>query len=681
VKLIVERELAIRDFKAIPFYKIAAIFDVLNKDGKKVALKAEGPARFDTEKDAADFINKSNGASFKINDIKARTVKRKPTAPFTTSTLQQEASRKLGFSVKRTMTNAQRLYEQGLITYMRTDSVKLSETALTAIAAEIEQSYGAEYLETRRYKTKKQSAQEAHEAIRPSYIERKNVTNDHDQQRLYELIWKRTIASQMSDAQLEKTTVKIGISTIADSELKAEGEVLKFDGFLKVYLESKDDDDDGGEAKGILPPLTIGQNLPLNQMTGTERFTRGPARYTEASLVKKLEELGIGRPSTYAPTISKIMEEGRGYVVKETREGVERTYNVITLKDGKVNTVVATENTGAFSNRLVATDMGRIVTEFLDQHFDEVMDYGFTAEVEDKLDTVSDGGLEWTKMLNDFYPDFHNTVQDTLKNAERASGERILGIDPESGRTVLVRLSKYGPVVQIGKTEELAEGETPRYANLMAGQSMDLIEFDEAMKCFRLPRDMGEYEGEPVLIGAGRFGPYVKWGEKFISLAKGEDPMAVDMDRTIELIEEKKRADAPVHTYNGLPVTQGAGRFGPFLKWNEMFINIPRRYDPDNLEKSEMDELIAAKIEKEANRIIQEWPEHKVTLENARWGPIIKFKKKKVNIPKKEDGKRVTSEEAKDYSWEDVKALIEAALPGSFKEKKPKKAAAKKKKK
>jgi DNA topoisomerase-1 len=554
--------------------------------------------------------------------------------------------------------------------------------ALTKIAEEVEKSYGSQYVKTRRYKGKKKLSQEAHEAIRPSYIERQVVTNDRDQQRLYELIWKRTIASQMSDAELEKTTVKIAVSTVPDARLQAVGEVLKFDGFLKVYLESKDDEEEE-EAKGILPPLKVGQDLDLQEMKAIERFTRPPARFTEAALVKKLEELGIGRPSTYAPTISKIMEEGRGYVIKANREGEKRNYRILLLKEGNISKKQDSEITGAIKNRLMPTDMGMVVSDFLSEHFKEVMDYGFTANIEKQFDDIADGGVDWRAMLNDFYHPFHDRVEHTLKNADRASGERILGEDPETGRTVLIRMSRLGrPVVQIGTGDELEEGEKPKYANLRPGQSMELIDFEDAMELFKLPKDLGEFEGQEVAIGVGRYGPYVRHGDTFISLAKGEDPMEVDMERAKELIFQKRKADAPVGTYKGLPIQQGKGRFGPFLKWNNMYINIPRKYDPESLSTDEMFELIEAKLEKEANRYIQKWEDEKIAIENGRWGPFIRFKKKSVKIPKKEDGKRVSPEEAKEMTLEEVKALIQAEIPDAFKAKKKaakKKTTAKKK--
>ncbi len=676
VKLIVEREREIINFKPTPFFRVNALFIVTNEQGKQVSLKAESPTRFDSEANARAFLENCASAGFSIDDIQVKPIKRKPTAPFTTSTLQQEASRKLNFSVSRTMSVAQRLYEQGLITYMRTDSINLSEVALQSIAQEIEKQYGANYVQTRRYKSKSNSAQEAHEAIRPTYIERHSVSANRDEQRLYDLIWKRTIASQMAEAILEKTTVKIGISTIPDAYLKAEGEVLKFDGFLKVYLESTDDEDEE-EAKGMLPPLKVGQELKLDAMTATQRFTRPPARYTEAGLVKKLEELGIGRPSTYAPTISKIMEEGRGYVVKETREGEERKYEVLMLKGGRITQKTETEMTGAVKNRLFPTEMGITVSDFLDQHFQGIMDYQFTAEIEKQFDNIATGSEEWTQMLKSFYGPFHQTVEHTMENAERPTRERILGKDPETGRTLLTRMTRLGPVVQIGAPDELEEGEKPKYANLRPGQRVETIEYDEAMRLFALPKTLGEYEGKEVVVGVGRYGPYVRFGDKFISLAKGEDPLSVDMERARELIVQKQKEDAPVGTYKGLPIQQGKGRFGPFLKWNGMFVNIPRKINPQTITPEQMYELIEKKVEKEANRYIHQWPEENISVENGRWGPFIRFKKHKINFPRKEDNQRITAEEAKEYTLEDVKSLILAEVPDAFGKKKATKSKAK----
>jgi DNA topoisomerase-1 len=656
VKLVVEREREIRDFEVSSFYKIQAIFDVKNSNGQMVELKAELPNRLNELKDAKSFVEKINGALFEINSIETKPYKKNPAAPFTTSTLQQEASRKLGFTVNRTMQAAQRLYEQGFITYMRTDSPSLSAEAMSTIANEVGNNYGQKYVKTRQFKSKSNSAQEAHEAIRPTYIENKEEGSDRDQQKLYDLIWKRTIASQMASAEVEKTVVNISVSTMKDTFLVATGEILLFDGFLKVYMESSDDDEDD-EAKGMLPPLKKGQKLDLNELNASERFTRPPARYTEAGLVKKLEELGIGRPSTYAPTISKIMETERGYVVKENREGEERSYKVISLKNGKITERSDTEITGAASNRLSPTDMGMIVTDFLDEHFKEIMDYSFTAGVENQLDTIADGKTKWNKMLNDFYHPFHALVDQTTENADRAKGRRDLGIDPASGHQVLVQLTRFGPVVQIGDREEIGEEEKPRFANLKPGQSMETITFEEAMELFKLPKTLGEYKGQEVTINNGRFGPYVKFGETFVNLPRGEDPMEVDFARSKVLIDAKLKEDAPILEYKDKPVTKGKGRFGPFIKWDGMFINVSKKYDFDNLKKEEIIQLVEAKIEKEANRFVQQWPDESIAIENGRWGPYIKFKKKNFKLPRI-DGKAMTSEKAATLSLEEVKKLI-----------------------
>ena len=502
VKLVVEREREIMAFEATPFFRVNAIFEVRNEQGRTVSLKAESPDRFDNKQEAQDFLTKCAGAEFKINNIDVKPTKRKPAAPFTTSTLQQEASRKLYMNPENTMRAAQRLYEAGLITYMRTDSISLSETAMTAIEKEIKSAYGNQYSQPRRYKSKKKDAQEAHEAIRPTYIDRHTVSvGDRYEQRLYELIWKRTIASQMSDARLEKTTVDIGISTVPDARLRAKGEVLKFDGFLKVYLEGRDDDDDDQEDDGILPPLNVGQVLPLAEMTAIQRFTRPPARYTQASLIKKLEELGIGRPSTYAPTVGKIMDPKRGYVTNESRDGTERHYEILTLKNGNVTTEKKTEMTGAVKNRLFASDVGMAVSDFLDEHFDEIMNYDFTAEVEEKFDQVAEGQVSWTRMLHDFYNPFHEKVEDTTENADRVDAERILGEDPDTGRTVLVRLSRNGPVIQLGAPDELLPDEKPKYANLPFGMSMEEIDLETALPLFALPKILGEVDGQETVVG------------------------------------------------------------------------------------------------------------------------------------------------------------------------------------
>lgn len=671
VKLIVEREREIQDFKVTSFFRIVALFQVPNSQGKMVEMKAESPLRFDQEGKAEDFLKKCIGAVYKIANIEVKPVKRKPAPPFTTSTLQQEASRKLGFAVNRTMQNAQRLYEAGFITYMRTDSTSLSEGAIQSIAQEIETSYGKQYVQTRRFKTSNESAQEAHEAIRPSYIDKKVVTDDRDQQRLYELIWKRTIASQMSDAEIERTIVDVNISTLPDAKLVAEGEVLKFDGFLKVYLESKDEEDE--DAKGMLPPLKIGQVLGFKEMQATEKFTKPAPRYTEAGLVKQLEELGIGRPSTYAPTITKIMEEGRGYVVKESREGTDREYRMLILdKEGRILAKKGAEKFGSAKNHLFPTDMGMMVCDFLDEHFKDIMNYGFTADIERKFDEIALGKQAWPEMIRQFYTPFHQTVETVVTEAARAVKERILGVDPVSGRSLIVRMSRLGkPVVQIGSPEELGEDEKPQYANLKPGQNIETIEFDDAIKLFELPKTLGTYEGSDVIVASGRFGPYVKVKEIFVSLPKGEDPMEVTLERALDLYAQKMTADAPIAHYEGLPVTKGKGRFGPFVKWKDLYVNVPRKIDIDHITEKEAIELIQSKEAKEANRFIQHWETDKISIENGRWGPFIRFGKIFVNLPKV-NGAKMTSEEAGKLTLEEVKALITEQYPDAFAKKKKK---------
>ena len=671
VKLIVEREREIQRFNITPYFRITADFLAPNAQGKTVSFRAESPERFDNAGGAETFLQKCTGANFAVSNIDVRPTRRKPAPPFTTSTLQQEASRKLGFSVNRTMSVAQGLYEQGFITYMRTDSTNLSEFAIQAIGDEIVKQFGPRYHQQRRYKTKNDSAQDAHEAIRPTYAENPTGGTNRDEQRLYDLIWKRTMACQMADAELEKTTVDIGISTQPAAKLVAEGEVLKFDGFLKVYLEGTDDDEE--ENQGILPPLKVGQPLNLDNLTATERYTRPPARYTEAALVKKLEELGIGRPSTYAPTITKIMEANRGYVVKESREGEQRVFQILTLKNNQISKTTGKEITGATKNVLYPSDMGMIVCDFLDNYFQNIMDYGFTAEIEQQFDDIAEGKIGWSKVIDQFYKPFHLEVEKTLAGADRASGERILGTDPETGRTILVRMSSLGkPVVQIGTGEELGKKEKPKYANLKPGLSLETVNLAEALESFALPKSLGEFEGEEVSVNAGRFGPYVKFGSQFVSLPKGEDPFDVSFERAIELIQAKRQADKPIGHYEGQPITKGKGRFGPFLKWTDLYVNVPARVNLDTITEKQAIELIEAKIEKEANRYIQNWPEEKISIENGRWGAYIRYGKLVVNLPKTE-GAKMTVDQARTLSLADVKAIIEKEMPGIFAPKKGKK--------
>ena len=645
VRLIVEREREIEGFTPEASFRIKAEFKT---DGGN-AFAAKLNKTFPTKDAAEKFLKENIGADFSVSDLAKKPAKKSPAAPFTTSTLQQEASRKLYFSVSRTMQVAQRLYEAGLITYMRTDSVNLSNEAIAAAKDAILDNYGEKYSQTRNFTGKSKGAQEAHEAIRPTDMKLQSPQLERDQAKLYELIWKRTLASQMSDAQLERTNVKIKAST-HNEEFSANGEVVKFDGFLKVYLEGTDDED-GEEQEGMLPAMNVGEPLQNVFISATERFTRPPYRYSEASLVKKLEELGIGRPSTYAPTISTI--QNRGYVEKGTVEGSERKYAQLVLEEGKVSDKQLTEMVGSEKGKIVPTDIGMIVNDFLVTHFTQILDYNFTAQVEEDFDEIASGEEDWQEMMKTFYKDFHPNVLEVEENAERASGERVLGTDPKSGRQVSVRLGRFGPMVQIGTVDD---EEKPQFASLLPDQSIGTITFEEAMTLFELPRKLGVYEGEEVEANVGRYGPYVRFGKKFISLTKGESAFDVDMDRAIELIIEKQKADAPIATYEGKDVTKGKGRFGPFIKWDGMFINVNKKYDFDNLSEGDIAELIEAKKKKEAEKLIQEWPEEKIRIEKARWGRhnIIKGRVK-VELSKDVDATKITLEEAQ--------ALLEKKSP------------------
>ena len=562
VRLVVDREREINQFKVESSYKVEAVFNSKDINGKPVNFKADGPSKINQQTTAQEFLESCRNAKYTVGDITVKPAKRSPAAPFTTSTLQQEASRKMGYSVSKTMLLAQRLYESGKITYMRTDSINLSETAMVEIEKEINSSYGQKYFQPRKYKNKNESAQEAHEAIRPTYMENHSV-DDEDSRRLYELIWKRTIASQMSDAQFEKTAAKVNISTNKDL-LTANGEVMKFDGFLKVYLEGKDEDEEE-DTEGILPPLTINQVLDFKEMTATEKFTRASARYTEASLVKKLEELGIGRPSTYAPTITTIMK--RNYVDKRDKEGVKREINQLRLlPDNTVNKIVLVENTGAEKSKLFPTDLGMVVTDFLKQHFKNVMDYGFTAGIEGEFDEIAGGKVKWSNMIDDFYKPFHNTIEITLETAERAKGERDLGIDPVSGKKVIARMGRFGPMVQIGDTSN--EEEKPRFAKLKADQSIETINIDEAMELFKLPRNLGMFEGTEILVNIGRFGPYAAHNKNFYSLNKEMDPYNVLLEDIAPMIEEKRTAkgERTIKVFEKEKIQVLKGPYGPYIK-------------------------------------------------------------------------------------------------------------------
>ena len=545
---------------------------------------------------------------------------------------------------------AQRLYEAGLITYMRTDSVNLSGEAIGAAKDTIIQNYGEQYSKVRNYKGKSKGAQEAHEAIRPTDMNLQSPSLERDQSKLYELIWKRTLASQMSDAQLERTNVKIKSNSYQE-EFTANGEVIKFDGFLKVYLKGKDEEDKAEEQEGLLPAMKTGDQLFYNYITATERFTRPSYRYTEATLVKKLEELGIGRPSTYAPTISTI--QNRGYVEKGSIEGEERRYSQLVLVSDKVEEKSLTEVIGSDKGKLVPTDIGMIVNDFLVYHFAHILDYNFTAKVEKDFDEIAEGKEDWKKVMKDFYKDFHPNVLDVEENAERASGERVLGKDPKSGRQVAVRLGRFGPMVQIGTVEE---EDKPLFASLLPEQSLNTITYEEAMELFQLPRKLGVFEGEEVEANVGRFGPYVRFGKKFVSLEKGESAFDVDLERAIELIREKQKADAPIAVYENKDVIKGKGRFGPFIKWDGIFINVNKKYDFDNLTEADIIELIEAKKQKEIEKLIKEWSDEGIRIEKARWGrhTIIKGKTK-VELAKEVD--------AANISLEEVQALLEKKKP------------------
>ena len=638
VRLIVEKEREIKTFVSKSSYKSIGVFET--NDGVK--LKAELNEKYSSVSEVKEFFEKNYGSLFNVASTDKKPGKKSPTPPFTTSTLQQEASRKLGFGVTRTMSTAQKLYEAGFITYMRTDSVTLSNEAKSSIIKKIETKYGDDYVNPRDYKNKNKSAQEAHEAVRPTDINVDQITSDYDQQRLYELIWKRTISSQMSDAQIERTVVNI--KTVSYNQIFiARGEVIKFDGFLRVYNEGTDDEIE--EEKDVLPALNTDEKLILLNITSKESFTRPPSRYTEASLVKKLEELGIGRPATYATTISTI--QNRGYISKGDNEGIERDYNFIEFNQEGIKESILKEKTGSNKGKLVPTDIGMIVNDFLVDNFNNILDYGFTAEVEKNFDKIATGDQNWTDIIKQFYGEFHETVNDVRENAERQSGEKVLGTDPISGRIVKVRLGKFGPIAQIGTIDE---EEKPVFASLTKDQQLDTITIEEALELFKFPKEIGNYKDEIITVNNGRYGPYIKFSTKSISIPNNLDPHAVDINKAIELIDEKLKSEEPIHTYNDKPVTKGKGRFGPFIKWNDLFINVNKTYDFDDLSINNIEELIEIKIKKEKEKLISEWVDEDIKVEKGRWGRSVIFKgKKKVEIPKEIDPKTITLEIAKQY--------------------------------
>ena len=578
VRLVVEREREIQNFKITDFFRVVGVFQL----SKGKSFKAEVSSRFKSYDEAKSFIQECEKSNYSISDLVKKPATKSPAAPFTTSTLQQEASRKLGFSVAQTMLVAQKLYEAGKITYMRTDSVNLSDTAVDGAKEYITKTYGAEFSNPKKYSSKSKGAQEAHEAIRPTNLSVDSLGTSTQENRLYELIWKRTTASQMSNARIERTTATINVSE-SKTDFTAKGEILQFEGFLKVYLEGNDDEEEDEEQDGMLPAMKVGDDVNMHEIIATQRFTKHPARYQEASLVKKLEELGIGRPSTYAPTISTIQK--RGYVVKEEREGVERKYDVLTLDAKGINEGSQTERTGAEKNKLFPTDTGIVVTDFLSENFKEIMDYSFTADVEKQFDDIADGQLKWNKMIETFYNPFHKNVEHTLEHAERAKGERLLGEDPETGKPVYARIGRYGAMVQIGHVDD---EEKPKFASLLKDQSIETISYEEAMELFKLPREVGTYEDKLVTAAIGRFGPYLKWNSLFISLkkAEGDDPFTVDMERAAVLIEAKKESEANKYIKvfeEDKDIQVLNGRWGPYIKFGKKNIKIPKDVVPENL--------------------------------------------------------------------------------------------------
>ena len=639
VRLLVDKENEINNFIPKSAFKISAKFS----DSNNNKLSAHLSGVFESENKAKEILEKSLNSNFSISSVEKKPFKKTSSAPFTTSTLQQEASRKLGFSVSRTMSAAQRLYESGHITYMRTDSVNLSQDALNAAGKVISKMYGNNYHKIKRFSNKNKGAQEAHEAIRPTSFENKSVNMESDQIKLYNLIWLRTISSQMSDALLERTILKIS-SNQFDNQFTCIGEVIKFDGFLKVYIEGTDDNENE-DSEGLLPNLSKGDKVNNINMIATEKFSRPPYRYSEATLVKKMEELGIGRPSTYAPTITTI--QNRKYVAKGTYEGFERNYRQIILDSNEIKTNLLKENTGSDKGKLVPTEVGIIVTEFLVNNFKNILNYNFTASVEQDFDKIASGDIEWTNILKDFYKPFHSTVEDVKENATRETGERVLGADPKSGRQVSVRLGKFGPMAQIGTVDE---EEKPIFAGLLPDQKINQISLEQTLELFKLPCYLGDYENSKVESNAGRFGPYIKHDNKFVSLPKGISPLEVSLEQAIELIEEKRKIDAPIAKYEGHDISKGKGRFGPFIKWNGLFINVNKSYDFDNLTEKDCEELIELKKKKEAEKLIKSWDEEGIRLEKARWGRFNLIKGKvKVELPKETNTDKLNLENVKSY--------------------------------
>ena len=633
VKLIVQREQEIADHKPVETFKVVANFE-----HSGVKFKAELSSNLASQNEAITFLNSLKNKGFKVIRVTKKPGKRTPSAPFITSTLQQEASRVLGFSVSRTMSVAQRLYESGHITYMRTDSVSLSKDAMSSAQQQITRSFGSHYCNPRKYQNKNKSAQEAHEAIRPTNFGLSSLDNDSPEDKLYKLIWRKTIASQMSDAEIEKTTIEIGFEGISQNLLST-GEVIKFDGFLKVYNSSS-----GKEGQSILPNVNDGDLVNCIDVIATQKFSRPPARYTEASLVKKLEDLGIGRPSTYAPTIKTVQD--RGYVEIKDLEGVDREIIQIEFASGEIKKNILTEKAGADRKKMMPTTIGEVVNDFLSEHFQKIMDYNFTADIEKELDAIADGSLTWSDMLGKFYKPFHKNVTYIQENAERANGERLLGNDPKSGDPVFAKLGKYGPIIQIGDTKD--EDKKPRFASLKSDQNIKTIDLESALSLFEFPKLLGTFENDEVYLKLGRFGPYIQFGKTNVSIEKDDDVDQIDLEKATIYIRKKKELNAPIMIYEDLPVTKGKGRFGPFIKWNDTFINVNKKYDFDQLSDEDIVELIEEKKKKDKEKLVHHWEAEGITVEKGRWGKFFVISgKKRRQLDAKKDPKSVTLEEAK----------------------------------
>jgi len=636
VRLIVDRENEIRNHISEISYKVIGNF----KNHLNQNFNADLDHTFKKEEEVEKFLEEITKAVFKVIDIQKKAGKKTPPPPFTTSTLQQDAARKLGFSVSKTMMIAQKLYENGYITYMRTDSVNLSKDAKKQIAESIKKTYGEEYSKPRNYKTKSKGAQEAHEAIRPTKIDLRELNVDFDSKKLYDLIWKRAVASQMADAKIDRTVVKINNNKNKHLFI-AKGEVIVFEGFIKLYQESKENEEP--EFKGQLPKLEINEELIANYIEVLQKFSRPPARYNEAALVKKMEELGIGRPSTYAPTISTIQK--RGYIEKKTLEPKTRKATKWILENGVISKKTETESYGNEKNKLIPTDIGIVVNEFLTKYFHHILDYNFTAGIEEELDKIAEGLKPWKETLKEFYQKFHPIVEDVEKNAERARGERLLGEDPKTGKNVYVKIGQYGPLVQIGESNE---EEKPLFASAPKGVSLADITLEQALEMFQFPKKIGFYKDKEVVVATGRYGPYIIYDGKFISIPKNMDPLSLSLESAIELIEQKLAADAPIATFDGKPVYKGKGRFGPFIKWNDLFINVPKKFDFENLSKEDIDFLIKNKIQKEKDKMVKVWKKEGISIQKGKWGRLYIVKdKKKVMLPKGTDPETISLEIAK----------------------------------